>query len=45
METFGIRLVRAIPSRLDARTEWSVGHGVSFVMVFREYREAGAEIY
>jgi two-component sensor histidine kinase len=44
-QTLGIRLIRAISGQLDARIDWSFGNGVSFVMRFKEYREAGAEIY
>jgi two-component sensor histidine kinase len=44
-DSLGIRLITAISGQLDARTEWFVENGVSFSMVFREYREAGAEIY
>jgi two-component sensor histidine kinase len=44
-DTLGVKLVNAISGQLDAHTEWSVEKGVSFSMVFREYTEAGAEIY
>jgi two-component sensor histidine kinase len=44
-DTLGVKLVNAISGQLDADTEWSVEKGVSFSMVFREYTEAGAEIY
>lgn len=43
--TLGIMLIRAISDQLDAEISWSVSNGVTFEMLFMEYREAGTELY
>jgi two-component sensor histidine kinase len=41
----GMKLIEAISQQLEAETTLSVVGGTVFTMVFKEYREAGAQIY
>ncbi len=43
--TLGLRLVEALSGQLGAETTLSSRGGTTFTMVFREYREAGAQVY
>ena len=41
----GMKLIEAISQQLGAQTTWITDGGTVFTMVFREYREAGAQFY
>ena len=43
--TLGLRLVEALSGQLGAETTLSSRGGTTFTMVFREYREAGSQVY
>ncbi len=41
----GMTLIEAISHQLGAETTWNTENGTEFTMVFKEYSEAGAQIY
>jgi two-component sensor histidine kinase len=44
-ESLGLRLIHIISNQLRGKVLWDLEQGVSFEMVFKEYEEAGAELY
>jgi two-component sensor histidine kinase len=42
---FGLTLIEAVSHQLGAETTFTSDGGTTFTMVFREYREAGAQVY